>query len=397
MNTQQLGGLCAKIGSGATPRGGEKVYQREGVALIRSQNITNDGFTFDGLVYIDTAHADQLANVTVATRDVLLNITGESVARVCQVPDGVLPARVNQHVAIIRPHPDRLDPGYLRYTLASPETQARLHGLASAGATRRALTKQMIASLAFHLPALDEQRVIAGVLGALDDKIELNRRLNETLEELARLRFDSAQRSSVLPLNELVTLARDTVDPGSERDQRFEHFSIPAFDDGQTPVVEPGSAIKSSKLVVPPEAVLLSKLNPRIPRVWLSDLRDARRPICSTEFLVALPTERSSREFLYCLFRSNSFVDDFAGRVAGTSGSHQRVRAADALSIEVPVPDQHDLAELTALLRPLLDRAAANRRESRTLAELRDTLLPKLISGELRVRDIESSVGASGA
>ena len=282
------------------------------------------------------------------------------------------------------------DPRFVSYFLRTFDFTAYSDKAAVPGVNRNALHESRVS-----FPPLLEQRAIAGVLGALDDKIDLNRRMNETLEALAQLRFDSVPRSSSLPLDEVVTLVRETIDPGSAPDERFEHFSIPAFDDGQMPVVESGSAIKSGKLAVPTGAVLLSKLNPRIPRVWLPDLPGAHRPICSTEFLVALPTERSSREFLYCLFRSPTFVDDFSGRVAGTSGSHQRVTAADALAIRAAVPDPTALAELTAALRPLFDRIAANRRESRTLAELRDALLPKLISGELRVRDAEAAVDSA--
>ena len=123
----RLGDVCAKIGSGATPRGGSKVYMEEGeVALIRSQNVYNDGFRREGLVFISQEHADELQNVEVQPNDVLLNITGDSVARCCQVPPDVLPARVNQHVAIIRPDPAKLDPRFLRYALISPQMQAQL-------------------------------------------------------------------------------------------------------------------------------------------------------------------------------------------------------------------------------------------------------------------------------
>lgn len=226
---------------------------------------------------------------------------------------------------------------------------------------------------------------IAGILGALDDKIELNRRTNETLDALAQAWFGSTPRTAIVPLGELATFSRDAVDPSADPEELFAHFSIPAFDNGQVPVMTLGSSIKSSKLSVPDGCVLLSKLNPRIPRVWLPDLRGVRHPVCSTEFLVALPTARSSRELLYCLFGSKAFADDFASRVAGTSGSHQRVRAADARAVEVAVPRAEDIVELTATLKPILGLIAANRRESRTLAELRDTLLPKLISGELQI------------
>ena len=113
-----LGGVCTKIGSGATPRGGKEVYLQEGpYALIRSQNIYNAGFARDGLAFISDDHAEALHNVEVLPEDVLLNITGDSVARVCQVDPLVLPARVNQHVAIIRPDPRQAGRGRTYVTI----------------------------------------------------------------------------------------------------------------------------------------------------------------------------------------------------------------------------------------------------------------------------------------
>ena len=186
-----LSRVCTKIGSGATPRGGKDVYLPRGpYALIRSQNVLNDGFRHDGLAYIGEQHAFELAGVEVLDRDVLLNITGDSVARACQVDPDVLPARVNQHVAIIRPDPEKLDPGFLRYFLVCPDTQTKLLSWAGSGGTRNALTKGMIE--AFDVPApkgVAEQRTIAHILGTLDDKIELNRRMNATLEAMARALF----------------------------------------------------------------------------------------------------------------------------------------------------------------------------------------------------------------
>jgi len=183
--------VCLKIGSGATPRGGKEAYKGGDTALIRSQNIYNDGFRKDGIVYIDDTQASELKNVEVLNGDVLLNITGDSVARCCQVSADILPARVNQHVAIIRPDPKTLDARYLHYILVSNKYQEQLLSLSSAGATRPALTKLMIENLEVHLPHLAEQTRIAGILGALDDKIELNRKMNETLEQMAKTLFKS--------------------------------------------------------------------------------------------------------------------------------------------------------------------------------------------------------------
>ncbi len=189
----RLGDVCTKIGSGATPRGGSDVYlQRGPYSLIRSQNVYNDGFHHDGLAYIGDKHADELDGVEVQEHDVLLNITGDSVARACQVDPRVLPARVNQHVAIIRPDPDKLAPRFLRYFLVSPEMQTRLLSWAGSGGTRNALTKGMVESFDVVVPEdIAEQRAIAHILGTLDDKIELNRRMNETLEAMARALFKS--------------------------------------------------------------------------------------------------------------------------------------------------------------------------------------------------------------
>lgn len=186
-----LGEVCTKIGSGATPRGGKKTYLLEGpFALIRSQNIYNDGFHREGLAFISDKQADDLSNVEVLQEDVLLNITGDSVARVCQVDPAILPARVNQHVAIVRPDPAKLDAGFLRYFLVSPHVQSMLLSWADSGSTRKALTKQMIESFEVSAPVdVSEQRAIAHILGTLDDKIELNRRMNQTLEEMARALF----------------------------------------------------------------------------------------------------------------------------------------------------------------------------------------------------------------
>ena len=112
--TIRLGEVCGKIGSGATPRGGSEVYRSSGVAsLIRSQNVHNNRFFYYGLAYLESRHANELANVTVEAGDVLLNITGDSVARCTQAPGDVLPARVNQHVAIIRPNRTRLNARFL--------------------------------------------------------------------------------------------------------------------------------------------------------------------------------------------------------------------------------------------------------------------------------------------
>lgn len=185
----RLGSVCSKIGSGATPRGGERVYIDAGISFIRSQNIYNGVFDTAGLVYLTEQHAEHLKGVSVESRDILLNITGDSVARCCQVPDSVLPARVNQHVSIIRPDEKELLPEFLCYYLISPIMQKYLLSRAGSGETRKALTKRMIEDLEIPKPAITIQRRIVDVLSAYDELIENNRRRIQLLEQAARLLY----------------------------------------------------------------------------------------------------------------------------------------------------------------------------------------------------------------
>lgn len=148
--------LAHKIGSGSTPRGGSESYQTDGISLIRSLNIHDNEFKFKDLAFIDDEQAERLSNVVVEDNDVLLNITGASVCRCAIVPSEVLPARVNQHVCIIRPKAN-LYPSYLLHLLISQPYKQMLLQMSGAGATREALTKLQIENLQIAIPPESEQ------------------------------------------------------------------------------------------------------------------------------------------------------------------------------------------------------------------------------------------------
>lgn len=155
----KLGDITSKIGSGATPKGGSQAYKSEGIALIRSMNVHDRRFVYDGLAFIDDEQAAALSNVEVQENDILLNITGASVARVCRVPADVLPARVNQHVAIIRLNPGTIEPELLERYLTLPSAKKQLLKIAtSGGATREAITKSQIARFTVPLESKFENR-----------------------------------------------------------------------------------------------------------------------------------------------------------------------------------------------------------------------------------------------
>ena len=154
--TAPLKQVCSKIGSGATPKGGKTAYQKSGVSLVRSTNVFDYAFSYDDLAHISDEQADQLSNVIVEENDVLFNITGVSVTRCCIVPADVLPARVNQHVMILRPKTAMPMSYYIMTTLCSAENKGKLMGIAQSGSTREAINKQEMESFSIPVPPTKE-------------------------------------------------------------------------------------------------------------------------------------------------------------------------------------------------------------------------------------------------
>ena len=168
-----LGSLTAKNGSGATPRGGESAYVDAGIALIRSQNVYDFNFVDDGLAYINVDQAARLDGVAVEHNDILLNITGASVARCCMVPQCHLPARVNQHVMIIRADQNKIDPYYLLCAINSEQRKRQLLSYAQTGSTREALTKDLMSQFEFVLPDATTLRAFGQVAAVIFQQREV--------------------------------------------------------------------------------------------------------------------------------------------------------------------------------------------------------------------------------
>ncbi len=196
--------ITTKIGSGATPRGGNDSYKTEGITLIRSLNVHDLEFHYEGLAFINEEQASEtrLARVIVEPQDILLNITGASVARCCIVPEHLLPARVNQHVSLVRVNPNLADSHYVLYCINSPVYKHQLLTLAQGGATREALTQKIIGNLEIPLPPIPTQRKIANFLDCKTQRINELIRIKERQVELLH-----EQRTTLI--NQVVTKGLD--------------------------------------------------------------------------------------------------------------------------------------------------------------------------------------------
>ena len=372
----------------------------EGIALVRGDNVVQGQFRWDDVKRWPADNTAELSDYYLSAGDVVLAMDRpwiEAGLKYACVAKDDLPCLLVQRVSRLRAR-NGLDQSFLRYIIGSKEFTNYVLGIQTGTAVPH-ISSGQIKQYRFLCPTPAEQRRIASVLGALDDNIRLNQQMNETLGSMAQSLFKSlflVVTQSVLPegwregkVGELATLNRDSLNPGAFPEETFDHYSIPAFDKGQTPKPETGDTIKSNKFIVPPNCVMVSKLNPRIPRIWLPDLRGPNRAVSSTEFLIATPKPGSSREFLYCLFKDETFANLFTTMVTGTSGSHQRVKPDNLLAMDTVIPPQSLISSFTEASAPLFQRINHNIAESRTLAALRDALLPKLLSGEAQVGQVE--------
>jgi len=279
---------------------------------------------------------------------------------------------------------------FLKFYFQNGTGQHELQSRAS-GTTVFGIKASVLRMVPVELPSVHEQKAIAAILSSLDDKIDLLHRQNKTLEAMAASLFrqwfvEEAQEDwDEYSFGDFATHLKGNVTPSKTPNKIFHHYSLPAFDAGMRPTVEAGSEILSNKYEVKSWSILVSKLNPRFPRIWpIGDLK-GDDPICSTEFQVFKPKNESLYGYIYFLLRSNDAMEELVMAASGTSGSHQRVRPEDILNIKANLPSM-DLAEQYSLLViPNIRKMWANNEQIYTLEKIRDTLLPKLMSGEVRV------------
>ena len=377
----KLGGITSKIGSGATPKGGKESYLGGNIALIRSQNILDFAFTNSGLVYINKDQASKLNNVEVKENDILLNITGDSVARVCIVPQKILPARVNQHVAIIRGN-DIVDNRYLLYYLQY--IKPYLLSLSQGGATRNALTKKMLEDLDIKVPSKNVQNIIISVLSSLDDKIELNRRINENLEQQAQALFKSwfvdfepfkdgkfvDSEQGMIPEGWKVGNLEELVEVKYGKDHK-------KLAPGTIPVYGSGGIMRYV------DQYLYNKESVLIPRKGsLNNVMYINRPFWTvdTMFYTRMKIEGIAK-FIY-LFMSPKDL------LSMNSGSAVPSMTVDILNkIQIITPPINIIQKFECIMKPIFTKMDLCSYENQKLSQLRDTLLPRLMSGELEIKD----------
>lgn len=410
---KKLRDITSKIGSGATPRGGKESYKDSGITLIRSLNVYDFKFEKDGLAYIDDQQANELSNVEVLPDDILLNITGASVARCCIVPRQLLPARVNQHVAIVRVNKALAEPRYVLYTINSPAYKQHLLGLAQGGATREALTKDTIGDFQVDLPSLDTQKKVSATLSAYDDLIENNTRRIQILEEMARMiyrewfvnfRFPGHEQAkfvesalgripegwNVKALGELISVNALSLSPKTPPEQ-IKYIDIASVSPGKIEKVEELNFLEApgrARRIVNHGDIIWSCVRPNR-KSYALILNPPENLIVSTGFAVLTPAS-VPYTYLYLAVTTDGFVGYLTNHATGAA--YPAVNTEDFKKAEILLPDERILDLFHEKIFPLLVYQQNLLKKNEVLRQTRDLLLPKLISGQVDVSDLDIQV-----
>lgn len=309
----------------------------------------------------------------------------------------------NQGFKSIIPNNEIVDSLFLYYLLVYYKPVIENMG---SGTTFKEVSGSVMKALTVNIPNIDKQKRIAAILSSLDDKIELNSRINRNLEQQAQALFKAwfvdfepfkdgkfvdselgriPEGWNIVEANHFMTISKDSINPTKNPMCLYTHYSIPAFDEALTPEIQFGHKIKSNKFLVRSGMTLFSKLNPRIKRIWfINEASD--NSICSTEFI---PYESLGQNcyFLYCYLNSSMFYSQAMSLVNGATGSHQRFSPNETLKFLFAYKKEI-VEEFNVLVAPTLKEMSELSLETRKISKLRDTLLPRLMSGELNINTI---------
>jgi type I restriction enzyme S subunit len=426
--TWKLKDISLKIGSGSTPRGGEAAYlsQKVNYAFVRSQNVFDFKFNSSGVRFISDEAAQKLKGVHLQKDDILLNITGDGItfARCCIVDEEILPAAVNQHVAIIRLDQQVCLPGYLLAYLCLPETKTYIASF-NAGGSRRAITKGHIESFEIPAVSIEKQKIIQDALFSLINKIDLNQKLNQTLEKMAQAIFKSwfvdfdpvtaqmrgqqpegmdAATASLFP-DKLVESELDLIPEGWKVEIAQDLFEVRDGTHDSPKKAEKGHYLVTSKHITKGKvdttsAYLISDADfKKVNQRSKVDTKDILLTMIGTVGEVVVVYDKpvefaiknvglfktSQRPELVWLFfmhlQSFKMKNFLEVRMAGTTQQYLTLKTLRA--IPVIVPSNKILNRFNEIIAPLMKQISSNDEQNKELSSLRDSLLPKLLSGEI--------------
>ena len=386
----KLESVCKRVVSGGTPKSTVSDYYNGSIPWLNTKEVH-----FNRIYSTEkTISDDGLKNSSakwIPSHCVIIAMYGATAGNVAI---NMLPLTTNQACCNLELDEEKADFRYIYYYLKYKYMDMSL--LANGGAQQN-LNAKIIKDFPISLPELKVQRKIASMLWSLDDKIAINNKINKNLEQQAQALyhewFECVDRNNlpsgwkIITLDEIAEISKKVFNPAKEQEIMLEHYSIPAFDERKFPVFEMSSQIKSNKYIVDNSCLLISKLNPTIKRVWKPYCL-TNNAVCSTEFIVYRAKDKELTDFLYSVIDSATFSDFMCSHVTGSTGSRQRTTPTDTLAFELVLPKTTDIQGFQHIVSPMYEQMKNNVVESQKLMQLRDSLLPKLMNGEIDTANI---------
>lgn len=390
--TVLLGDMAQKITKGTTPTTYGASFTTSGVNFIKVESITaQGGFLTDKFVHIDEdTHKNMLKRSIIEEGDILLTMAG-AIGRVAQVPKEILPANTNQAVSIIRIDRDDVDSRYIRYFLETSDAKSQFLG----GITQSAqpnLSLGNISKIQVPLPDLETQKKIADVLGTIDEKIELNRKMNETLEQMGQTLF----RHYFITNPEAESWSSETVGskynvilggtPSRAKQEYWVDGTIGWINSGKVNefrIIEPSELItelalsKSAAKLLPKGTTVLA-----ITGATLGQVSRLENEFAANQSVIGVvPSSHFTNEFAY--FWINHNINKIIGHQTG--GAQQHINKSNVSSFELIVPPPAELEGFQKEVSPIMEKIALQCEEIQSLTNLRNSLLPRLISGLIKL------------
>lgn len=372
---------------------GRRDYRDVGVPVIRGVNLSAEGrFEPGGFTFVSQEKVEgELARNTAIPGDLIFTQRG-TLGQVGIVPRDYPLYVISQSQMRLRVNPDRFDPLFIYYAFRTPAVVAAIESRAIATGVPH-INLGILGDLKIRVPDVSVQRAIAALLGALDDKIDCNRRLAKAAVGLAREEFARVREADMViaRLGEVAAVNRES--RSSDAQGTIEYIDISAVKEGSltaTTRYESQNAPSRARRRVFGGDTIWSNVRPNR-RSYLLIVDPPSEFVVSTGFTTLTPTAIGPA-FLHCAVTTDSFVEYLTASATGSA--YPAVKASTFEQAPIAIPDADDLKAFETVAWTFLKRAHHAHREAKALAEIRDALLPRLMSGAVRVPEVEAHVAA---
>lgn len=414
-------GDVAKIKNGYAFK--SKEFQEKGIPVIKIKNIISPIVDTKDSQKVSIKTYEKTKGFSLKKNDILISLTGSGVNQMSSAVGKVgriefdYPALQNQRVGKFElKYSNSADLDFLFYYFLQPKITEYLVRNSTGSANQANINSKLIETVKIPNFSLIKQKSISKFLNQITRKIETNQKMIANLKELSQTLFKhwfvdfefpdedgNPYKSSggemidselgkipsnwkIYKLKDIASHKKETFNPKKSEEVTVKHFSLPAYDNEEQAIEEEVNKIKSNKWIINNNCVLFLKMNPDTKRIWLPVIDNKKLNVASSEFVVMESPNNKINSFIYNICLNSQFIDYLKANTTGSTNSRQRVKPTIAVNYKLAIEDSI-VKKYSEIITPYMEEMKILRSEIGKLTQLRDTLLPKLMSGELEISD----------